>query len=141
MLQEDKVRFSPQIRAIADRGYQGIKKLQANSVAPIKAKRGGELSALEKIHNSVVSKHRIYIEHINRYIKRFLFSTFMASSTISGPIAASLHHGNVIFHRLSFTWAAVLTAAADLSCLYACFTAAPASYTGHIVPLPRPQSS
>ena len=29
------------------------------------------MSALEKIYNSVVSKCRIYIEHINRYIKRF----------------------------------------------------------------------
>ena len=76
MLQESKVCFSPQIQVIADKGYQGIKKLHANSVIPIKAKRGGELSALEKIYNSVVSKCRIYIEHINRYIKRFrIFSS------------------------------------------------------------------
>ena len=70
MLQESKVCFSPQIQVIADKGYQGIKKLHANSVIPIKAKRGGELSALEKIYNAVISKCRIYIEHINRYIKR-----------------------------------------------------------------------
>ena len=50
--------FSPQIQAIADRGYQGIKKPHANSVIPIRAKRGGKLSALEKVYNSVVSKCR-----------------------------------------------------------------------------------
>ena len=48
MLQESKVCFSPQIQVIADKGYQGIKKLHANSVIPIKAKRGGRLSSLEK---------------------------------------------------------------------------------------------
>ena len=64
MLQESKVHFSPRIQAIADKGYQGLKKLHANSVIPIKAKRGKQLSALEKIYNSAVSKCRIYIEHI-----------------------------------------------------------------------------
>jgi len=63
-------------RRLADKAYQGIKKLHANSMIPIKAKRGGQLSALERIYNSVVSKCRIYIEHINRYIKRFrIFSS------------------------------------------------------------------
>ena len=62
LFQESKVHFSPQIQAIADKGYQGIKKLHANSVTPIKAKRGEELSALEKIYNSVVSKCRICYE-------------------------------------------------------------------------------
>jgi len=38
MLQESKDCFSPQIQVIADKGYQGIKKLHANSVIPIKAK-------------------------------------------------------------------------------------------------------
>ena len=76
MLQESKVCFSPQIQVIADKGYQGIKKLHANSVIPIKANRGKQLSALEKIYNAVVSKCRIYIEHINRYIKKFrIFSS------------------------------------------------------------------
>ena len=60
MFQESKVHFSPRIQAIADKGFQGLKKLHTNSVIPIKAKRGKQLSALEKIYNAVVSKCRIY---------------------------------------------------------------------------------
>jgi len=70
MLEESKVHFSPRIQVIADKGFQGLKKLHTNSVMPIKAKRGKQLSALEKIYNAVVSKCGIYIAHINRYIKR-----------------------------------------------------------------------
>ena len=40
MFQESKVHFSPQIQVIADKGFQGLKKLHTNSVIPIKAKRG-----------------------------------------------------------------------------------------------------
>lgn len=76
ILQESKVHFLPQTQVIADKGYQGIQKLHVNSIIPIKAKRGQPLSAFEKVYNSVVSKCRIYIEHINRYIKRFrMFSS------------------------------------------------------------------
>ena len=62
MFQESKVHFSPRIQAIADKGFQGLKKLHTNSVIPIKAKRGKQLSALEKIYNAVVSKCRICYE-------------------------------------------------------------------------------
>ena len=76
LFKQSRLPLARALKVLTDSGYQGIKKLHANSVTPIKAKRGEELSALEKIYNSVVSKCRIYIEHINRYIKRFrIFSS------------------------------------------------------------------
>ncbi|MCR5346893.1 MAG: transposase [Fretibacterium sp.] len=71
IFQESKVHFTRWAQVIADKGYQGIQKLHFNSVVPIRVKKGRSLSVPEKLYNSLVSKCRIYIEHINRYIKRF----------------------------------------------------------------------
>ena len=76
IFQESEVHFTPQTQVIADKGYQGIQKLHANSMVPIKATKDRPLSTLEKLYNKLVSKCRIYIEHINRYVKRFrIFSS------------------------------------------------------------------
>ncbi len=73
---ESKVHFTRWTQVIADKGYQGIQKLHFNSVVPIRVKKGRSLSVLEKLYNSLVSKCRIYIEHISRYIKRFRYLFF-----------------------------------------------------------------
>lgn len=44
-----KVYFAQQMQVIADKGVSGYQKLHANSVIPVKAKRGGELSTFEKV--------------------------------------------------------------------------------------------
>lgn len=76
IFQESEVHFTPQTQVIADKGYQGIQKLHANSIIPIKATKEHPLSIIEKLYNKLVSKCRIYIEHINRYVKRFrIFSS------------------------------------------------------------------
>lgn len=59
------------IKLLADSGYQGICKIHKNSQTPIKATKNHKLSSEEKAYNKSISKKRIYIEHINRYIKRF----------------------------------------------------------------------
>ena len=64
------VHFSPKTEVLADKGYQGIVQIHANSTTPIKASKNCKLSFEEKKTNSLISKRRIYIEHINRYIKR-----------------------------------------------------------------------
>lgn len=56
---------------IADKGYQGISNIHFSSLTPVKATKNCKLSDIEKAFNSDLSKRRIFIEHINRYIKRF----------------------------------------------------------------------
>lgn len=56
---------------IADKGYQGISDIHFRSLIPVKATKNHKLNDLEKAFNSDLSKRRIFIEHINRYIKRF----------------------------------------------------------------------
>ena len=56
---------------MADKGYQGIAALHANSTTPVKASKKHPLSPEQRKNNALISKRRIYIEHINRYIKRF----------------------------------------------------------------------
>jgi IS5 family transposase len=55
----------------ADSGYQGIKNLHAKSEIPFKANKNHELTEEEKEYNHILSKKRIFIEHVNRYIKIF----------------------------------------------------------------------
>ena len=71
LFKRSKVHFLPHINILADKGYQGISKLHSNSTTPIKASKNHKLSNDEKLFNSNLSKKRIHIEHINRYIKRF----------------------------------------------------------------------
>ena len=56
---------------IGDKGYQGLAALHANSLTPFKKPRNGELTSLQNVFNSNLSKYRIRIEHINRRIKCF----------------------------------------------------------------------
>ena len=71
IFQNSKVRILKRIWAYVDKAYQGLGKLHNNSLIPIKATKDHDLSSEEKKYNSIISRLRIYIEHINRYIKRF----------------------------------------------------------------------
>ncbi len=59
------------ILIIADKGYQEISDIHFNSLIPVKATKNHKLTNMERNFNSALSKRRILIEHINRYIKRF----------------------------------------------------------------------
>lgn len=71
LFKRSKVHFSDHIKVLADKGYQGISELHRNSTTPVKRTKNHKFSRDEKQFNSELSKQRIYIEHINRYIKRF----------------------------------------------------------------------
>ncbi|GHT34262.1 hypothetical protein FACS189427_01250 [Planctomycetales bacterium] len=55
----------------ADIGYQGIAKVHANSVIPIKKKKHKELSEEDKRFNHELSSKRVVVEHVNAKIKTF----------------------------------------------------------------------
>ena len=60
-----------QIEILADKGYQGIKKIHASSYTPIKKKKKQPLASMEKEYNRELAKQRIYIEHVIRCLKIF----------------------------------------------------------------------
>ena len=65
------VHLSEDILLVGDKGYQGITAIHPLSLTPIKKPRGGELTMLQKLFNSNISKYRIAIEHVHRTVKRF----------------------------------------------------------------------
>ena len=71
LYKNSKTRMSDKIESVEDKGFQGLQKLHANSTIPVKASKNHKLTKEEKKLNREISKRRIEIEHINRYIKRF----------------------------------------------------------------------
>ena len=63
--------ISSKIKILADSGYQGITKIHANSETPKKGSKLHPLTKEDKENNKMISKKRIFIEHINSHIKRF----------------------------------------------------------------------
>lgn len=54
----------------ADSGYQGINKLHNNSETPTKKTKNQLLTEEEKANNRRISSERVYVEHVNRWLKR-----------------------------------------------------------------------
>ncbi len=71
LFKKSRLKIFIAILLLADSGYQGICKYHSNSRIPVKSSKKHKLSAQDKEFNHNLSKERIYIEHINRYIKRF----------------------------------------------------------------------
>ena len=57
------------ILAMLDSGYQGINDFLPNAMIPYKATKKKPLTVAEKAFNTMLSKLRITIEHINREVK------------------------------------------------------------------------
>ena len=64
------VKVVKHINIKADSGYQGIKKLHSNSQTPKKKTKKEPLSKEEKASNRRLSSERVYVEHVNRWLKR-----------------------------------------------------------------------
>ena len=71
IFKQSGVHIAMDILLVADKGYQGINKIHANSLTPIKKPRKTDLTAEQKRFNRELSKFRILIEHVNRLLKRF----------------------------------------------------------------------
>ena len=67
----NRVHFSKDVLLIADKGYIGIDKIHGNSLVPKKSTKKHKLTKEDRKHNSIISRRRIYIEHVNSHIKRF----------------------------------------------------------------------
>ncbi len=71
LFKKSQVRLHKLLQVIADKGYQGITKIQGNSETPIKNPRGGKLTKEQKQSNRQLNRLRIAVEHINRRLKIF----------------------------------------------------------------------
>ena len=59
------------ISALLDSGYQGVNKFFANAIVPFKGSKLHPLTEEQKAFNTILSKYRVAIEHVNREIKIF----------------------------------------------------------------------
>ncbi len=59
------------LACLVDKGYQGIKKLHANSQVPQKKPRKGKLSDEDKNKNRELARKRVIVEQVNRKLKIF----------------------------------------------------------------------
>lgn len=59
------------ILLLGDKGLQGICDIHSNSITPFKKPRNGQLTVAQKKFNRLLSSFTVFIEHVNRRIKRF----------------------------------------------------------------------
>lgn len=71
LFKRSKVRFSQVSLCLADKGYQGITKIHANSITPQKKPPRKRLSHEQKQANRALARLRVKVEHGIRLLKRF----------------------------------------------------------------------
>lgn len=73
---ESQIGIEKKTELLADKGYQGIANIHANSRTPIKKTKEKSLSKEQKNFNKRLAKERIVVEHVHRRLKIFrIFSS------------------------------------------------------------------
>jgi IS5 family transposase len=68
---ESQISIGKKTELLADKGYQGIKKIHAHSRIPVKKTRKKCLNKEQKKFNKQLAKERIVVEHVHRRLKIF----------------------------------------------------------------------
>lgn len=71
LFKESKTRIHPDIKTIADTGYQGIQKLHGKSELPKKKSKKKPLTKEDKKKNQELSSERVLNENVIGMVKRF----------------------------------------------------------------------
>ena len=71
LFKESKVKIHRNIKTLTDSGYQGIKKLHANTELPKKRTKKCPLTKEDKRHNQRIASERVINENIIGKLKRF----------------------------------------------------------------------
>ena len=71
MFKRSQVKPLSIIEVLADKGYQGIKKIHSLSYTPFKKTKKKPLNLRKKEYNRELSRSRIYVEHVIRCLKIF----------------------------------------------------------------------
>ena len=69
LFKDSRTRLAPWVKCLADKGYQGIKKVHAHSQTPTKKPPKGLLNDEQKRANRELARERIVVEHVNRRLK------------------------------------------------------------------------
>jgi IS5 family transposase len=68
---ESQIEIGEKTELLADKGYQGVKKIHSHSRTPIKKVKKKCLSQEQKKFNKQLAKERIVVEHVHRRLKIF----------------------------------------------------------------------
>ncbi|MBE9042010.1 transposase [Oscillatoriales cyanobacterium LEGE 11467] len=71
LFHHSQVRRDPTLLCLADKGYQGLTKVHANSITPQKKKPHQSLSKEDKQTNQALARVRVKVEHSIQRLKRF----------------------------------------------------------------------
>jgi len=88
--------------ALLDSGYQGIAEYLPNALIPFKITKKNPLTVEQKAFNTMLSKLRVAIEHINRELKIFRIckETYRGKGErglLRVRLVASLYNHRVVF--------------------------------------------
>ena len=72
LYKSSKIRIRKEVRCLADKGYQGIRKHHHFSQTPKKKPRKGKFSVAERKENRELAKERIIIENVFAPLKKFM---------------------------------------------------------------------
>jgi len=103
MFKESLVDILPEnILALLDSGSQGVTEYLPNALIPFKATKKNPLTLEQKAFNTMLSKLRVAIEHINRELKIFRIckETYRGKGErglLRVRIVASLYNHRVVF--------------------------------------------
>lgn len=64
------VKVVKHVKILGDSGYQGIAGLHENSETPKKKSKNRALTKQDKANNKRIGSQRIFVEHVNRWLKR-----------------------------------------------------------------------
>ena len=71
LFKQSSLQLSEYTCVLADKGYQGIRKIHANSLHPIKRRKKVQLTESQRAYNLLISRLRFVIERVNGILKRF----------------------------------------------------------------------
>lgn len=71
LFKQHPVPLLPAQLCLADSGYQGLAKLRTQSCIPTKRSRQAPLNPAARLHNRLLARLRIVVEHVNRRLKIF----------------------------------------------------------------------
>ena len=98
----NKIHLKLGVQITADSGYQGITKLQTNSVLPQKSSKNRPLSKQDRKQNRSISRKRIAVEHVIALVKRFrILSERYRNRRKCFSLRFSLNAGSCNFEQLS----------------------------------------
>lgn len=69
LFKQSRLPLRADLQLLADKGYQGVLKLHANSQTPKKKPKRATLDKADRLSNRTLAQRRVIAEHVNRRLK------------------------------------------------------------------------